>query len=216
MGGTLGTYMESQRHGRDDRLAFLGPEANGVLMSPEEFDAIQDWDELYFYELIRGVVVVSEMRDVAVADMNEHLGHWLRSLDKGDEGLHFDETLPNRYVYLQDGSRRLVDRIVWCGYGRTPRPRIDRPSIVVDFIPRRHRDWIHDYIARSSEYRLAGVREYWLIDRFRRTMAVFFADGSEIVVTESESYESPLLPGFRLALGRLLAVADEWAESDEE
>ena len=60
----------------------------------------------------------------------------------------------------------------------------------------------------------AGVAEYWIIDRFRRTLTVV-RPGPEgpqdQVVTEAETYAPPLLPGFELPLARLLAVADRWA-----
>jgi hypothetical protein len=32
----------------------------------------------------------------------------------------------------------------------------------------------------------------------------------EVIVTEQETYQTPLLPGFELPLLRLLAVADRW------
>ena len=37
----------------------LGPEHNGMRMTPEEFDAVEEWDENYVFELVEGVVVVS-------------------------------------------------------------------------------------------------------------------------------------------------------------
>src|SRR5262249_14009392 len=37
----------------------VGPAMAGTLMSPEEFDAIEDWSEGYVFELIHGVLVVS-------------------------------------------------------------------------------------------------------------------------------------------------------------
>ena len=37
----------------------LGPEHNGTLMSPDEFDEIVDYDECYNYELIHGVLIVN-------------------------------------------------------------------------------------------------------------------------------------------------------------
>jgi Uma2 family endonuclease len=59
----------------------------------------------------------------------------------------------------------------------------------------------------------AGVAEYWIIDRFRRTLTVV-RPGPEgpvdQVVAEAETYTTPLLPGFELPLVRLLAVADRW------
>jgi hypothetical protein len=33
----------------------------------------------------------------------------------------------------------------------------------------------------------------------------------EVIVTEQEGYQTPLLPGFELPLGRVLAIADRWA-----
>ncbi|MGO9467145.1 MAG: hypothetical protein ACLQVF_23630 [Isosphaeraceae bacterium] len=60
------------------------------------------------------------------------------------------------------------------------------------------------------------MTEYWIIDRFRRTMTVFRRNppvsGPESVATiaESQTYRTDLLPGFELPLGRLLAVADRW------
>src|SRR4029077_20095555 len=34
----------------------LGLDMNGVLLTPEEFDAVEDYDENYRYELIHGVM----------------------------------------------------------------------------------------------------------------------------------------------------------------
>ena len=59
------------------------------------------------------------------------------------------------------------------------------------------------------------MREYWVIDRFRRTLTVFSFSGEvdqERVILEKQSYETPLLPGFELPLARLLTLADRWAK----
>ena len=42
-----------------DASPILGPESAGMLMTPEEFDAVNDYDENYRYELIHGVLVVN-------------------------------------------------------------------------------------------------------------------------------------------------------------
>ena len=34
----------------------------GILMTPEEFDAVEEWDEDYRYELVQGVLVVGHVR----------------------------------------------------------------------------------------------------------------------------------------------------------
>ena len=74
-----------------------------------------------------------------------------------------------------------------------------------------------DYIVKRAEYREIGVRQYWVIDRFRRTLTVYSFGGEkdeEILIPEGTTYESPLLPGFVLDLKRLLALADRWAKKD--
>jgi Uma2 family endonuclease len=56
-----------------------------------------------------------------------------------------------------------------------------------------------------------GVKEYWIIDRFRRRLTVVRGGtdpATEIVITEQDTYTTPLLPGFELPLAQLLAVAD--------
>ena len=70
----------------------------------------------------------------------------------------------------------------------------------------------------GSEYMEAGISEYWLIDRFQRTMTVFRRPRKrvrEIVITEDETYETPLLPGFELPLRKPLEVADLMEEATE-
>jgi Uma2 family endonuclease len=60
-----------------------------------------------------------------------------------------------------------------------------------------------------------GVCEYWIIDRFRRILTVVrqTPDGPrEQIVSEGETYTTPLVPGFELPLKRLLALADRWEE----
>ena len=61
--------------------------------------------------------------------------------------------------------------------------------------------------------------EYWIIDRFRRTMTVYRNPPrapAEQVVAENEVYRTDLLPGFELPLARLLAVADEWPKQKKK
>ena len=55
--------------------------------------------------------------------------------------------------------------------------------------------------------------EYWIIDRFRRTMTVYRnppRTPGEQVVAENEVCRTDLLPGFELPLAQILAVADDW------
>jgi Uma2 family endonuclease len=192
----------------------LGRWSNGMLMTPEEFDAVSDSDGRFIYELIHGVLIVSPPPAETERDPNEELAFLLRDHRYNHpQGSVLDKTLSEQYVYLQD-SRRRADRVIWCGLGRIPNPRTDVPSIVVEFVSKRHRDRVRDYQEKRREYLAIGVQEYWVIDRFDRVMTVFKnipGEPVEVVVKAGETYRTPLLPGFELPLARLLKVADDWA-----
>lgn len=195
-----------------------GPEANGLKMSPEEFDRAE-FQEGWRYELVNGVVVVSPIPSEGEVDPNEELGHWLRTYQESHpQGSSLDKTLPEREVRAGKNRRR-ADRLIWAGLGRRPR-RHEPPTIIVEFVSRRKRDRLRDYEDKRDEYLKIHVKEYWLIDRFQRIMTVFVRQGSKFrrrVVREEQAYRTLLLPGFILPLAKLLALADDWSaeEADE-
>ncbi len=189
----------------------LGPRLAGTAMTPEEFDAVEEYDEDYCYELINGVLIVVPIPLAEETDPNEELGRWLRNYrEQHPQGSALDKTLPQQYVRTP-ANRRLADRVIWAGLGRRPDFRRDLPTIVVEFVSAARRDRQRDYVDKRREYMEAGIAEYWIIDRFRRTLTVVrnHPDGpQEIVVRENETYQPPRLPGFELPLARLLAVID--------
>ncbi len=197
----------------------IGLACAGIHMTPEEFDGITDYDDLYRYELIHGVLVVNPIPLESEAGPNELLGRLLGNYqEQHPQGASLDATLPERFVYIQE-SRRRADRVIWAGLGRQPKPKEDVPTIVVEFVSAGKRSYVRDYVEKRHDYLGIGVVEYWIIDRFRRTMTVFRegpADAAEQVVTENETYITPLLPGFQLPLARLLAVADVWKPTEED
>lgn len=191
----------------------LGRHSNGMLLTPEEFDSASRWDRAFRYELIRGVVIVTPVPSEAETDPNGELEYVLRDYKRNHPaGSSLDKTLVERYVAVP-GSRRRADRVLWAGLGRLPDPRVDVPTIVVEFVSKRNRDRIRDDEEKRREYLAAGVREFWIIDRFRRTLTVFRAAGigpEESVISADGVYQTPLLPGFQLPLAQILAVADDW------
>ena len=195
----------------------LDQSSNGMLMTPEEFDAVADYDDRYVYELIHGVLIVSPIPGESERDPNEELGFLFRLYQSTQpEGKNLDKTLSEQYIPLPD-SRRRADRVVWIGRGRVPDPSVDIPAIVAEFVSKRKRDRVRDYQEKRREYQALGVREYWVIDRFNRTMSVFKnipGEPAETIVKAEETYRTPLLPGFELPLARLLKVADDWAKSN--
>jgi Uma2 family endonuclease len=192
----------------------IGPASAGIALTPEEFDALrwEDCDDRYRYELINGVLVVSPLVADAEADPNDELGHLLRTYGESKNGHHLDKTLPERDV-RGEKNRRRCDRAIWAGLGRLPDTRKDIPTIVVEFVSESKRDAIRDYEHKRDEYLEAGVVEYWVIDRFQRTMTVFTRGSfgpSQQIINERQTYRTPLLPAFELPLTKLLAQADNW------
>jgi Uma2 family endonuclease len=190
----------------------LGPEAAGILLTPEEFDAVEEFDDGYRYELIHGVLVVNPIPLPQETGPNDLLGHLLLGYKENHPaGNCLDLTLPEQHIRTRAGRRR-ADRVLWIGLGRTPHIRHDVPAMVVELVSAGRRNRQRDYVEKRQDYLDAGLREYWIIDRFRRTMTVvhYQPEGPhELVVAERETYRTPLLPGFELPLARLLAVADQ-------
>jgi len=195
----------------------LGPESAGVLMTPEEFDAIEEYDEDYRYELVHGVLVVTPIPLAEETGPNELLGHALLDYRAHHpQGSALDYTLPQQYVFTRT-SRRLADRLIWTGLGRLPNRRRDLPSVAVEFVSAGRRNRQRDYVDKRQEYMEVGIAEYWIIDRFRRTMTVIQNKATgpeERVIAEHETYQSPLLPGFEVPLARLLEAADRLVQTE--
>lgn len=182
-----------------------------MMMTPEEFDTIQEWDELYRYELVRGVLIVSPLPGPAVSFPNDELSYRLQTYrNKDSQGSALNDTCYNVYLKTPD-SRRRLDRAVWCGLNRAADLRYDVPTIAIEFVADSARDRRRDYIEKRAEYAEIGVKEYWVIDRFRRTLTVFTGTDGETVHEETAVVTTPLLPGFELDLKRLLAIADRAA-----
>lgn len=193
----------------------LGLRHNGIRLTPEEFDAIDEYDERYAYELINGVLVVNAMPSFYERDSNEELGHWLRSFQEQHPEI-IDKTVFEEYVRTHNGRRR-ADRVIWTGLGRLPNPDTDMPTIVVEFVSKRRRDWLRDYVEKRDEYLALGIREYWVINRFQRNLTIFRMGGSgleELTIVGHQVYRPALLPGFELPIGRLLNTPEDFNDPE--
>ena len=87
----------------------LGPELNGTLMTPEEFDDVEEYDENYVYELIHGVLIVNpiplERKPVRTSTIGElPPGHPQRDLQTSA----LDVTLPELYVRRRTAAAGLI------------------------------------------------------------------------------------------------------------
>jgi Uma2 family endonuclease len=193
----------------------FGPESNGILMTPAEFDRAE-FVEGWRYELINGVLIVSPPPLDNEVDPNEELCYLLRGYQENHpQGSALDVTLGEREVRTGQNRRR-ADRVIWAGLGRLPRRR-EKPTIIVEFVSEGKRNWKRDYETKRDEYKALGVKEYWVIDRFQHTMTVFYQGGSKTrkrVVRANQTYKTEILPGFELPLARLFALADRWPAED--
>lgn len=190
----------------------------GISMTLDEFDSVTDWDKDYNYELIHGVLVVTPFAGPPELFPNDLLGHRLREYQ--------EQTAPSSPListvyefYLTAGeNRRRADRVVWTKVGsQGADPASTFPTIVIEFVSAGKAAWRRDHIEKRDEYLAAGAREYWVFDRFARTLTVSAIKGGtavETIIHEKESYSTDLLPGFELRLAELLAAADQWGEKN--
>jgi Uma2 family endonuclease len=192
----------------------LGPRSAGILLTTDEFDRAV-FKEGWRYELINEVLVVSPIPARDERDPDEELGHSLRTYQESHpQGSALDATLAEEEIETKRNRRR-ADRVIWAGLGRLPAEG-DPPTIVAEFVSKGRRNRERDYVAKRAEYREIGVKEYWIIDRFSRTLTVciFAPDGDhELVIPANQTYATPLLPGYELPLGRLLELAGRWKKN---
>lgn len=193
----------------------VGPWSNGMLMTAEEFDAIEHWDENYRYELIQGMLIVTPPASFGERNPNDELGHLLRLYRDAQpkEGI-FVRTAFEQEIQI-GANRRRADRAVWIDVESNFHPLREVPTIAIEFVSQSRRDRHRDYFEKRREYGEAGVKEYWVIDRFARDMTVFRGMDETLVIKEDEIYTTPLLPGFELPLAKLLASNDRFTDSEE-
>jgi Uma2 family endonuclease len=211
----MATVTATRKRVHRKRARVFGPESAGTLMTPQEFDRAK-FVEGWRYELIHGVLIVSPTPLENERDPNGELCYLLRNYRaKHPPGASLDGTLYEQTVKTRQGRWR-ADRVIWAGLGRHPR-RNETPTIVVEFVSEGTRDRERDYDEKRDEYLEIGVKEYWLIDRFKNVMTVCTPRGKSYrkkVIPEKQNYTTPLLPGFELPLGELIALANSWPEAE--
>jgi Uma2 family endonuclease len=188
----------------DQTTLRLGRADDGRLVSAEEF-ADADYDEPWKYERVDGRLVVmfpgSEAHDDRIEPWLEHL--YVYKIAHRDL---VEKVVPEAWVRING----LIDRIGDIGVylrptdGSTPIGRPERvPELMIEVVSESAKDRRRDYVEKKADYHSVGVREYVVVDRFRRTVTVFARepDGyAERVLQEEDVYESPLLPGLLIPL----------------
>lgn len=180
----------------------------GLSMTLAEFDAINDFEEGYRFELINGVVVVTPEPAPSHWSANDELGRLLRNYGEDHpQGSCLSGTVPEVYL-LTSYAKRRADRALWIGLGRDPEPKHDTPAIVIEIVSPGREAFLRDFEKKRDEYLELGCSEYWVIDKSDRTMTVFRRSVPCHIVKENQVYSTPLLPGFELPLAKILRAAD--------
>lgn len=188
----------------------IGPGAAGITLTKTAF-LKADFEDGWRYELINGVLIVSPVPLRQERGPNEYLGYLLITYQESPQGTALDGTITEEYLDT-DKNLRKVDRVIWTGLGRAPRDS-DIPSIAVELVSQGKRNFLRDYVLKRDEYLAMGVKEYWVINRFNRTLTVFTKARQRVrqqVFQASEVYRTSLLPGFELPLAKLFNIADYW------
>jgi Uma2 family endonuclease len=191
----------------------IGPADRGRRMTLDEFE-FAEAREGHRYELGRGVVVVTDVPNpkhfaqimaVKRAFMRQDLDHpgMIYGVATGSECKILVESAqserhPDLAIYLTPPPAGL-GRQSW---------RIWVPEIVIEIVsPGSH---ARDYEEKPSEYWEFGVKEYLVVDA-QQEQVTLNTRGTDTWVSRQlspgETYETPLLPGLRLAVGDVFAAA---------
>ncbi len=193
-------------------VSTVGPQDKGRRMSLEEFD-LAEAQPGYNYELSRGVIVVSDIpgrphlaqvtatrRQLAAYDL-AHPGK-LYTIASGSEckllvPAFESERHPDLAVYK---SLPPSDEDIWA---------IWIPDIAIEVISPGSE--YRDYVEKREEYWKFGVREYWIIDAYRRELLVLRRGGGEWSarhIRPPKVYKTRLLPGLEFDCAAVFAAAE--------
>jgi Uma2 family endonuclease len=184
----------------------LGPDDAGRALSAQEFaDAI--CEEPWRYERERGRLVVMAPDG---GDHQETASPWLRKLysywDDHPEIVRF--IAPNAWVRVDSGTDRIGDIGVYLAGDFDPKKIPDRvPDLMFEIVSPGQKSRNRDYVKKRSEYERLGVKEYVVVDRFKKHVTVHVLTARRYqaqVLARGDTYTSRLLPGLAIALDEVL------------
>ena len=182
----------------------LGRQDEGRPVTADEFAAAL-FDEPWTYERVRGRLVVMSpegKRHVRTSSP------WLTRLIayKIEHPGIVDEVVPQPWIRIDADNDRIGDLGVYLFHeGRDLDIPDQPPDLMFEIISPGSRK--RDYVEKRAEYHRAGIREYVVIDRGKQRVTVLTHDAGEYreqVLTRTDIYRSPLLPGFEVVLAEVL------------
>jgi Uma2 family endonuclease len=183
----------------------LGPDDAGRVVSSEEF-ADATYEEPWRYERERGRLVVMAPDG---GDHVETASPWLRRLYAFWENHPeiVDLVVGNVWIRVDDGTDRIGDIGVYLTGNPKARKIPDRiPDLMFEIVSPGRTSRNRDYDKKRSEYERLGVKEYVIVDRFKKRVTVhtLAAGGYQVhVLTVADVYTSRLLPGQAVPLAEV-------------
>ncbi len=196
--------MATREPSTEDQLS-LGRLDDGRPTSADEF-ADASYEEPWKYERIDGRLVVMSP---------EGTGHVIQGVPWQTRLAAYALERPDvvqamvyqAWVRLEDDNDRVADIGVYLGGELADLDIPDQvPDMAFEFVSRSKKDRRRDYVEKRAEYEKIGVREYVIVDRFEKKVTVLtLVEGrfQESVLTPSDVYRSPLLPGFQVNLAEV-------------
>jgi Uma2 family endonuclease len=191
----------------EKELLLLTPQDAGVRLTRDEF-AAASYQEPYIYERVRGRLVVMspagpEHRQVSRPFRRELGLYW---------GLHPDvveDVDVEGWVATTEDDDRIPDICVYLVASSSHQAIPYRvPDLIFEFVSGERSDQERDYIDKRAEYHAIGVKEYVIVDRFKRSALVLIwqpGDYAECTLGASDAYTTSLLPGLTVALREAFA-----------
>jgi len=188
-------------------LLKIGPQDAGMKLSAEEF-ATAEFDEPFSYERVKGRLVVMS----PAGEQHRRVSRPFRRALGGYWGMHpelVEDVDVEGWVATSEEDDRIPDICVYLKGSSSAQTVPERvPELVFEFVSGSRGDQERDYIDKREEYHRIGVREYVIVDRYKKSALVLTwqkGDYSERVFTAQETYETALLPGLSVPLAEAFA-----------
>ena len=198
----------------------LGPADHGRPLTLEEYlDA--ELEEGSRYELARGVLEVSNV---------PKFSHWQVVSNLFDAISRYKFAHPG-FVRVHGGGSECQLLIPTLNSGRNPdlavvltnAPKDARGRYMVDLAAEVVSEGTEaedrDYRVKREEYLVYGLREYWVVDRFRNQLTLLVRDGgawTERILRGEQVIASHVLPGFAATVGSLWEGVEDDSETANE
>ena len=175
-------------------------------MTLEEYARLDEPDDGYRYQLIRGRMVVQEPAPGGPHGRSQNrlawrLNNWMEAFGHGEVFVHIGFILKDSPATVREPDAAvLLERRSWEGEpGNWIR---GAPDVAIEILspsnrPGEMREKIRDYFE-------ADALRVWIVDPKIRTVTIHRADGSEKIFREGDLLEDPdVLPGFAVGVGEL-------------